>query len=625
MRSVKQRTNNFAASPISPLSSSIDLSSANNSRFGLPVYQQQLRSQQQPPISLLAHNNNQFNLSNNNNSSLIQNSTNTLLAPAASNNTLMKNSGFSPSGFSNSSPNLVQPKQEIGYSNMGTNMGMNLVQPKPDPEDHGIMNTLQELEKELLNDDEENQPENDAVSVITNSEWSETFQNLMSPDPSSSPNANNTHPGSGSASTSGSNNTTTTPANNNNMISTSPTSSTSSCCSTSASASPPAAVATPQVPAKQLISEAAAAISDGKIESAMEVMNRLSQVANSRGSSEQKLAFYMGHALRSRVSPTEHAPPVMELFQKEHMAAMYSLYELSHCFKFGLLAANLVMLEAITSALHEGLKIHVVDFDIGHGGQYINLLRALGERRAQSGSAVSNEVRITVVETEVGNGGAAGAEAVKDGLVKLAEKVGISLKFEALTRKISELTRESLGCEEGEAVVVNFAFKLYRVPDESVSMENLRDELLRRVKGLRPRAVTLVEQDLNANTAPFMTRVSGACEYYRALFDSLDSLVPRDNPDRVRVEEALGRKMANSVACEGRERVERAEVFGKWRARMSMAGFELKALSQSVAESMRTKLSSVLGGKPGFTVKEESGGVGFGWMGRTLTVASAWR
>lgn len=621
MRSVKQRTNNFAASPISPLSSSIDLSSANNSRFGLPVYQQQLRSQQQPPISLLAHNNNQFNLSNNNNSSLIQNSNNTLLAPAASNNTLMKNSGFSPSGFSNSGPNLVQPKQEIGYSNMG----MNLVQPKPDPEDHGIMNTLQELEKELLNDDEENQPENDAVSVITNSEWSETFQNLMSPDPSSSPNANNTHPGSGSASTSGSNNTTTTPANNNNMISTSPTSSTSSCCSTSASASPPAAVATPQVPAKQLISEAAAAISDGKIESAMEVMNRLSQVANSRGSSEQKLAFYMGHALRSRVSPTEHAPPIVELFQKEHMAAMYSLYELSHCFKFGLLAANLVMLEAITSALHEGLKIHVVDFDIGHGGQYINLLRALGERRAQSGSAVSNEVRITVVETEVGNGGAAGMEAVKDGLVKLAEKVGISLKFEALTRKISDLTRESLGCEEGEAVVVNFAFKLYRVPDESVSMENLRDELLRRVKGLRPRAVTLVEQDLNANTAPFMTRVSGACEYYRALFDSLDSMVPRDNPDRVRVEEALGRKMANSVACEGRERVERAEVFGKWRARMSMAGFELKALSQSVAESMRTKLSSVLGGKPGFTVKEESGGVGFGWMGRTLTVASAWR
>ena len=53
MRSVKQRTNNFAASPISPLSSSIDLSSANNSRFGVPVYQQQLRSQQQQPLPLI--------------------------------------------------------------------------------------------------------------------------------------------------------------------------------------------------------------------------------------------------------------------------------------------------------------------------------------------------------------------------------------------------------------------------------------------------------------------------------------------------------------------------------------------------------------------------------------------
>lgn len=608
MRSVKQRTNNFAASPISPLSSSpsIDLSSANNSpssaRFGLPVYQQ-LRSQQHP-FSLL---NNQ-----NNNYSLIQNSINT------TNNNNLFHPGFSSPGYSNSAPNLaVQPKPEFGYSNMGTNP----VQPKPDPEeDHGIMNTLHELEKELLNDDEDedNQAEGDAVSVITNSEWSETFQNLMTPDPSPAQSPSPS-PNPVSASTcSGSNATTTT--TNNNMISPSPTSSsTSSCCSTSASPGP-------VVSAKQLISEAAAAISDGKIEASMEVLGRLAQVANAKGSSEQRLAFYMCHALRTRVNPTENAPPVMELFGKEHMSAMYSLYDLSPCFKFGLLAANLVMLEAIASALHEGLRIHVVDFDVGHGGQYNNLIRAIAERRAQSGNVASIELRVTVVETEMGNSnGSAAMDSVKDGLVKLAEKVGINLRFESLTRKIHELTRESLGCEEGEAIVVNFAFKLYRVPDESVSMENLRDELLRRVKGLSPRAVTLVEQDSNANTAPFVTRVNGACEYYGALFDSIDSVVPRDNSDRVRVEEALGRKMANSVACEGRERVERAEVFGKWRARMGMAGFEMKPLGQSVAESMRAKLNSARGGNPGFTVKEESGGVGFGWMGRTLTVASAWR
>uniref|UniRef100_A0A803MKR0 Scarecrow-like protein 8 n=2 Tax=Chenopodium quinoa TaxID=63459 RepID=A0A803MKR0_CHEQI len=446
------------------------------------------------------------------------------------------------------------------------------------------------------------------------------------PSPSPSPSPNTNHASSSTSGSSNTNNTNTIASNNNNMISPSPTSSTSSCCSTSAPSLPPQQQPPPEtLSAKQLIAEAAMAIAEGKNEPATDLLARLSRISNSKGSSEQRLAFYMGNALRCRACPNEISAPVHELYSEEQMLAMYSLYDISPCFKFGLLAANLVMLEAITSALQEGIKVHVIDFDVGHGAQYINLLRALAERRSQivSARAGSYELKVTVVETEVNNRGV--KESVREGLIKLAERVGINLKFQGLSRRITELTRESLGCEDGEAIVVNFAFKLHRVPDESVSMENLRDELLRRVKGLNPRAVTLVEQEMNGNTAPFMTRVNESCAYYGALLDSLESTLPKENSDRARVEEGLGRKMSNSVACEGRERVERAEVFGKWRARMGMAGFELKPLSQSVAESMRAKLNSARGGNPGFTVKEENGGVGFGWMGRTLTVASAWR
>ena len=35
--------------------------------------------------------------------------------------------------------------------------------------------------------------------------------------------------------------------------------------------------------------------------------------------------------------------------------------------------------------------------------------------------------------------------------------------------KLDELTRELLGCEPDELLVVNFAFKLYRMADESIS------------------------------------------------------------------------------------------------------------------------------------------------------------
>ncbi|XP_021284333.1 scarecrow-like protein 8 [Herrania umbratica] len=451
-----------------------------------------------------------------------------------------------------------------------------------DPEKK-MMNQLQELEKQLLDDD--NDDEGDAVSVITNtnSEWSETIQNLIS---SSGP---------------------------NNPIAPSPTSSTTSSSSSTSSVASPASTCS-----KQTIMEAASAISEGKTDVVNEILTRLAQVANSKGNSEQRLMECMLLALKSRVNSAENPPPVAELFSKEHAAATQLLYDLSPCFKLGFLAANLAILDATLDQSNAN-KLHVIDFDIGQGGQYINLLHALSDR----GSGQPVMVKITAIAD---NAGDERLKMVGDKLSQIAERFGVCLKFNVVASlKLSDLSRESLGCEPDEPLAVNFAFKLYRMPDESVSVDNPRDELLRRVKGLAPRVVTLVEQEMNTNTAPFTSRVGEACGYYGALIDSIESTVSRDKAERVKLEEGLLRKIANKVACEGRDRVERCEVFGKWRARMSMAGFELKPLSQSVAESLRARLNSGNRVNPGFTVKEENGGVSFGWMGRTLTVASAWR
>ena len=70
------------------------------------------------------------------------------------------------------------------------------------------------------------------------------------------------------------------------------------------------------------------------------------------------------------------------------------------------------------------------------------------------------------------------------------------------------------------------------MPVESVSStEYPRDELLRRVTRLAPRVVIVVEQEMNTNTAPFMARVNETCSYYRALFDSIESTVERDDSE----------------------------------------------------------------------------------------------
>ncbi|KAL3524309.1 hypothetical protein ACH5RR_017143 [Cinchona calisaya] len=583
LRNVKPRVNYQHTSPISPLSpvdlsvvsslssevSSISNFSPMNPRYGLPVLQQFRPPQQQQRMSNMS-----TGLSNGN-----------IIHPASSGN---PNNNFLSNIRSVSFPNLVQNQRAVVP--MATGTGQQLLPSAQDQTEKKLLNRLQELEKQLLDDDDDDDDNEgggsgDDISGVTNSVWSDTIQNL---------------------------NMITTNNHNNKATSLSPTSSSSSCSSTSAS--PP--ITCP----KQSISDVAIAISEGRTEAATEILTRLSQVSNARGTSDQRLTAYMTSAIRSRVNPIEYPPPVSELYNKEHTLSTQMLYEVSPCFKLGFMAANLAILEAISSDQENHLvnKLHVIDFDIGQGGQYVHLLHALAVKKADKPSLL----KITAFV----NGGGEGdrLKDVGDGLKVLAHKIGVGLSFTTMSLKISDLSRDKLRVESDEALVVNFAFRLYKLPDESVSTENLRDELLRRVKGLSPKVVTVVEQEMHANTAPFVARVKEACGYYGVLFDSLDATVLRDNPERVRIEEGLGRKMANSVACEGRDRVERCEVFGKWRARMCMAGFVPKTMSSLVPDSLRNKLNSGTRGNPGFTVNEQSGGICFGWMGRTLTVSSAW-
>lgn len=436
--------------------------------------------------------------------------------------------------------------------------------------DKNMMNRLQELEKALLDDDEDQNVV--TATSVTNSEWSDTIQRLIATD--------------------------------HNTISPSPASS-----SSSSSCSSPSIIC-----AKQSLTEAATAISEGKFDIANEIITRVSKVSNTQGTAEERLMAYMCFALQTRLNQTERNS--QQLYGKDHIMSTQMLYEVSPCFKLGFMAANLAILEAVPED-ENNVKLHVIDFDIGQAGQYVHLLHALAAKRSASKSISLKITTFLDSSTDL--------KAVGDGLKVLASKVGVNLYFRVMNLNITDISIESFGLEDGEILAVNFAFRLHKLPDESVSTENLRDELLRRVKNLSPRVVTLVEQEMNANTASFVARVNETCGYYGALFESLDATVPRNKVERVKIEEGLSRRMCNSVACEGRDRVERCEVLGKWRARMRMAGFEEKRLSQKLGESLRVKLNSGTRVNPGFTIKEEAGGISFGWMGRTLTVASAWR
>lgn len=248
----------------------------------------------------------------------------------------------------------------------------------------------------------------------------------------------------------------------------------------------------------------------------------------------------------------------------------------------------------------------------------MTLLQALAAR-----SSGPPRVRITGIDDPASKyARGSDLEAVGRRLQAISEKFNIPVEFHPLPVFAPEVTREMLCVRPGEAVVVNFPLQLHHTPDESVDVRNPRDGLLRMVKSLSPKVVTLVEQESNTNTAPFVARFIEALDYYSAMFESIDVALPRDRKERINAEmHCLARDIVNVVACEGKERVERHELLGKWKSRFMMAGFQQFPLSSYVNSAIGGLLKSYC---EHYTLVEKDGAMLLGWKDRNLVSVSAW-
>jgi len=254
---------------------------------------------------------------------------------------------------------------------------------------------------------------------------------------------------------------------------------------------------------KQLLFDCATALAEYNVDEAQAIITDLRQMVSIQGDPSHRIAAYLVEGLAARIvasgtgiykALTCKDPPT--LYQ---LSAMQILFEICPCYRFGFMAANYAILEACKGEE----RMHIIDFDINQGSQYITLMQFMKDDANKP-----RHLRITGVDDhETVQRTVGGLKVIGQRLEKLAEDCGISFEFRAVGADIGDVTPAMLDCRPKEALVVNFAFQLHHLPDESVSIMNERDQLLRMVKGLQPKLVTLVEQDANTNTAPFQTRL----------------------------------------------------------------------------------------------------------------------
>ncbi|CAN1224093.1 Chitin-inducible gibberellin-responsive protein 1 [Linum grandiflorum] len=336
---------------------------------------------------------------------------------------------------------------------------------------------------------------------------------------------------------------------------------------------------------KQLLIECAKAVAENNMVYFEKLVDKARGEVSITGEPIQRLGAYLVEGLvarnQSSGSNIYRALNCREPESKDLLSYMQILYEICPYLKFGYMAAN----GAIAEACRNAERIHIIDFQIGQGTQWMTLLQALASR---PGGAP--HVRIT--------------------------------EFQGLPVFSPDVTREMLDVRQGEALAINLPLQLHHMPDESVDVNNPRDGLLRMIKSLNPKVTTLVEQESNTNTTPFLTRFVETLEYYLAIFESIDVTLSRDRKERIGLEQhCLARDMVNVVACEGRERVERHEMFGKWKSRFTMAGFKQYPLSSYVNSVIKSLLKCY---SEHYTLVEKDGAMLLGWKERNLISASAW-
>ncbi|XP_073298793.1 scarecrow-like protein 28 [Primulina huaijiensis] len=260
-------------------------------------------------------------------------------------------------------------------------------------------------------------------------------------------------------------------------------------------------------------------------------------------------------------------------------------------------------------------RVHIIDFDIKQGLQWPALFHSLASRVNPP-----SHIRITGI-------GESKQELIETGdrLAGFAAALDLPFEFHPVVDRLEDVRLWMLHVKEKESVAVNCVFQVHRVLYDSTG-GTLRG-FLDLIRSTKAEAIIMAEQEAAHNELNLDSRVSNSLKYYSAIFDSIDSSLPLDSPMRIKIEEMFGSEIKNIVACEGQDRFERHETFGKWQQLMEHGGF--RCMGTSERELLQSQMLLKMYSNESYRV-EKNGQDGaatsltLSWLDQPLYSVSAW-
>ncbi|KAM0896592.1 hypothetical protein ACQ4PT_023092 [Festuca glaucescens] len=371
---------------------------------------------------------------------------------------------------------------------------------------------------------------------------------------------------------------------------------------------------------RTLLIHCAQAVATDDRRSATELLKQIKLHARADGDGTQRLAHCFAEGLTARLAGTGgmvHQSLMATCISAADMLKAYQLYMAAICFKkVPFLFSNVTICNAALGKK----KIHIIDYGIQYGFQWPCLLRMMSGREGGP-----PEVRITGIDLpQPGFRPKERMEETGCRLSKYASEFNVPFKYQAIAAaKMESIRKEDLNIDPEETLIVNCLFQFKNLMDESVVIESPRDIVLSNIRKMRPH--TFIHAIVNGSfSAPFfVTRFREVLFFYSALFDILDTTTPRNNEQRMLIEQNIfGRAALNVIACEGTDRVERPETYKQWQTRNQRAGLKQLPLNPQVIERVRDKVKNNY--HKDFVIDVDHQWLLSGWKGRILYAISTW-
>ncbi|XP_020584556.1 protein SHORT-ROOT-like [Phalaenopsis equestris] len=379
--------------------------------------------------------------------------------------------------------------------------------------------------------------------------------------------------------------------------------------------------------AANLLRECAKAICDKDSAKIQHVLWMLNELASPYGDCEQKIASYFLQALFCKVTDSgdQSYQTLVSAAEKSHSfesarKVILKFQEVSPWTTFGHVASN----SAILEALEGEAKLHIIDISNTYCTQWPTLLESLATR-----SDETPHLKLSVVVAGGGGasaGGGAGGSVMKEigqRMEKFARLMGVPFEFNVISwiSSLSELREKEFGIKEDEAVAVNCIGAFRKVGVER------REEFIRMIRSLRPRVVTVVEEegDFSSNKDDFFKCFEECLRFYTMFFEMLEESFAATSHERLMLERESSRSILSVLACGGEaECGERREKGSQWCKRLSKA-FAAGSFSEDAIDDVKALLKRYQVGWSLFPASGDSSGLFLTWKDEPVVWSSVWK